>query len=130
MIFDNLENARLPETYAPDNLNGGSIIITTQHAHVSPITSYSKKLELQPLLTDPGSELFFKISERPPVDDEKASTAREIGSWVGGLPLGNCYGCWLPEALSFVSGGDIVKSTTIIHSVGELRVRGYPQLPS
>lgn len=87
MVLDNIEDAGLIETCFPKNLNGrGSIIITTQRAHIDPITQDYKKLELQPLPTLDGSLLFFRILERSS-DDEDESTVQEICDWVGGLPL-------------------------------------------
>jgi hypothetical protein len=87
LIFDNLEDARLLERYVPENIRGGSIIVTTQHAHISPITNHFRKLELQPLSEDPGSSLFFGILERPPTDEEEEGVSKDICKWVGGLPL-------------------------------------------
>ncbi|KAI1123776.1 P-loop containing nucleoside triphosphate hydrolase protein [Nemania abortiva] len=87
LIFDNLEDARLIENYVPENLNGGSIIITTQHAHISPITNDFRKLELQPMGSESGSSLFFKVLGRDAKDEDEESTAYQICDWVGGLPL-------------------------------------------
>ncbi|KAK3384245.1 P-loop containing nucleoside triphosphate hydrolase protein [Lasiosphaeria ovina] len=88
LIFDNLEDSKLLETYVRTNVNNrGSIIITTQHAPISPIANDFSKLELPPLPHDSGSTLFFKVLDRPPKDDDEASTAYEICEWVGGLPL-------------------------------------------
>lgn len=87
LVFDNLEDSGLLDTYIPDNFNGGSILITTQHAHISAVTRNFYKLELQPLPIEASSKLFFKILERNPEDEEEVATASQICTWVGDLPL-------------------------------------------
>ncbi|KAI0407262.1 P-loop containing nucleoside triphosphate hydrolase protein, partial [Xylaria palmicola] len=87
LIFDNLEDARLIENYVPENLSGGSIIITTQHAHISPITNDFHKLELQPMVSESGSDLFFKVLSRDAKDEDEKGIVYQICDWVGGLPL-------------------------------------------
>jgi len=75
------------DKFFPDNLAGkGSIIVTTQKAHMS-ITRDFPKMPLGPLPADIGSQLLFKIYEKTPKDDLEESTAHEISTWVGGLPL-------------------------------------------
>ncbi len=67
LILDNLENASLLETFIPVNLSGRSVIATTEHAQISPVTKDFQKLELQHLETEFGSLLFFRILG-PPLD--------------------------------------------------------------
>jgi hypothetical protein len=88
LIFDNLEDARLIETYLPLSLSGrGSIIITTQKAHISPITEDFYKIELQPLPVETGTKLLYAVWGKTATFDEERSASQEIASWVGGLPL-------------------------------------------
>lgn len=87
LIFDNLEDAQLLEPYVPENMEGGFIIITTQHAHVSPVTDTFKRLELNPLSGNGASDLFFRILERDPVSEGERVTVVDMCDWVGRLPL-------------------------------------------
>ena len=86
LIFDNLEDASLIDAYLPQEFSRGSIIITTQKAHISPITDDFNKIELQPLDLDDCSALLFKIWGRKPINGDW-DVSREISAWVGGLPL-------------------------------------------
>ncbi|KAK0099727.1 hypothetical protein ONS96_008224 [Cadophora gregata f. sp. sojae] len=88
LIFDNLEDADLVDKFFPVNLAGhGSIIVTTQKAHMSPLTNDFKKMPLSPLISDSGSDLLFRILDRGPKDDSEEIVMHEISTWVGGLPL-------------------------------------------
>ena len=44
-------------------------------------------MPLGPLPADIGSQLLFKIYEKTPKDGLEESTAHEISTWVGGLPV-------------------------------------------
>lgn len=129
LIFDNLEDAKLVETYLPVNLSGsGSIIITTQKAHMSPLTNEFYKISLQPLLTSVGSTLLFKTIERGATDEQEEGTAHEISRWVGGLPLAIVtIGAYIKCSLS--TPGEILaslqRSSQVWASSGEGSVRNY-----
>ncbi|PVH81623.1 hypothetical protein DL98DRAFT_489524 [Cadophora sp. DSE1049] len=88
LLFDNLEDADLVDKFFPVNLAGhGSIIVTTQKAHMSQLTNDFKKIPLSPLTSDSGSNLLFKVLERAPKGNLEEITTHEISTWVGGLPL-------------------------------------------
>jgi hypothetical protein len=57
------------DRFFPDNLAGkGSIIVTTQKAHMSPLTRDFFKMPLDSLPEDNGSQLLFKIYDKTPKD--------------------------------------------------------------
>lgn len=128
LIFDNLEDARLLETYIPVNFKGGSVMITTQHAHILPITNDFPKLELQPLSEESGSALYFKILGRGTKDEEEDDIAHEIFTWVGGLPLAIVTVAGYQECSSFLDGRVIQKSSEDITDLGKLWHRNCTQL--
>ncbi|KAK0732045.1 P-loop containing nucleoside triphosphate hydrolase protein [Lasiosphaeris hirsuta] len=128
LIFDNLEDGRLLETYIPENFHGGSILITTQHAHISAVTNNFYKLELQPLPTKAGSRLLFKILERGPKNEEEETTAHEICTWVGGLPLAivtvaGYLKCSASSAAEILAS--LRRSSTVWASSGVGAIRNY-----
>lgn len=132
LIFDNLEDARLVESYLPENLSGcGSTIITTQKAHMSSIMSANEfhKIALQPLSSDSGSELLLKfLDDRPTVTEEDQETAHEISKWVGGLPLAIVtIGGYIRVTRRKVSQifGYLMRSSRVWADSGENGVKNY-----
>lgn len=128
MIFDNLEDANLIETYLPVNLSGhGSAIITTQKAHISSLTNNFYKIELQPLKVSEGARLLCEISGKTPGNEEE-DIRREICDWVGGLPLAivtiaGYMKCSSSSAAEIFAS--LKRSSTIWASSGEESIRNY-----
>lgn len=129
LIFDNVEDGKLVETYLPVNLNGsGSIIITTQKVHMSALTNEFHKISLQPLSTTTGSALLFKTIEKAATDEQEEGTAHEISRWVGGLPLaivtiGAYIKCSLSTPVEILAS--LQRSSQVWASSGEGSVRKY-----
>ncbi|MCJ1246224.1 hypothetical protein MMC30_003430 [Trapelia coarctata] len=88
LIFDNLEETDDLLTYLPTKPEcKGSVIITTQKAHMMSVTDNFRKIPLQPLTSDDGAKLLFKSMDREPLNEQENSYALQISEWVGGLPL-------------------------------------------
>ena len=85
MIFDNLEDIHNLPKYFPKS--SGSIIITTQKAHMVATTENFHKIPLQALDVETGANLLAIYMDRDYWGEEELLIGRSISSWVGGLPL-------------------------------------------
>ncbi|KAI0839447.1 hypothetical protein F5Y06DRAFT_303168 [Hypoxylon sp. FL0890] len=87
MVFDNVEDLALLQTYWPRASGGSIIITTTSEAIARYYTDSQRTIVIEPFNGETGTQMLLKLTGMDESDPEEKRTANLIADALGNLPL-------------------------------------------
>ncbi|KAI1407505.1 hypothetical protein F5Y13DRAFT_174564 [Hypoxylon sp. FL1857] len=87
MIFDNVEDLALLQSYWPQSSSGSIIITTTREAVAHYYAEDHRTISIEPFHGETGTQMLLKLTGIEVSDSEEKRTANSIADRLGNLPL-------------------------------------------